>query len=149
MNNYNAAILRGVINGIAVAVIFQLYTVMLWVDMLENTFAFYSIGALIAVIAFFAFKNQTAGPFFVSVVISCVLFVATLFIFGLLNIDQTVFKHVHGADAEMWAGDGIGAVFLLIIQFWGGVFGLLAAILYTTCSYLLWKRKMKSMQSNF
>ena len=129
--SYKQAMLRGALNGIIAGFILQAYSIMLWFDLLNNNIAFYSGGVLVAVAAFFTFKNQTVKRLCLSVLMSIIAYVVIFILLSLLKINVTVFKYIHGADAEMWAGDGIGVAFLMIINFWGGILGLCAATAYT------------------
>lgn len=129
--SYKKAMLRGTQNGGIAGIILQAYSIMLWFGLLNSNIMFYSGGMLIAVASFFAFRKQTVKQIFLSVLLSVVTYTMTFIVLSLLKIDVFVFKYVHGPVAEMWAGDGIGVVFLMIINFWGGIFGLCVAIIYT------------------
>ena len=135
---YKQDILRGILSGIIAGVAFQACSVMILFDFLSYVSFFLSF-ILVAVIAFFAFRKQDAKSFCLSVFISAIIYIVTLIALSFFNIDITVFRYIHGADAEMWAGDGFGFILLLIINFWGSIFGIILAIVYT----YIWQQKIR------
>ena len=64
------------------------------------------------------------------------------FLVSVSGIIDMVFKHIHGMDAEMWAGDGFGIMVVHLCNFFGSLVGTVFAFITTLV------RKIKNNSGN-
>jgi len=136
--------MRHLIKGGVCGVIFSfLYTVAVILNFFELDFSIIIYGAAVisAVLAFVFFLNdrimKTVTAFLVSIVS---LFICETVITwtGIIN---AAFKHVYGASAEMWAGDGFGMFIIFMFASCGYLLGSIVALIVSIIKQSISKRR--------
>ncbi|MDP4144066.1 MAG: hypothetical protein Q8936_06210 [Bacillota bacterium] len=128
MRSIKSTLMIGSICGIIIScintslIILSLYTNL-------NISVYYGMAIISALVAFLFFINHKAVNILLSFLISVVTFIITEIITGQVGIVNMVFKHIYGASAEMWAGDGFGMMVVTLFNITGYFLGFVLALI--------------------
>lgn len=134
-------IIKGIVCGIITCLLINMWVIVsLYFDIKASVYRFMIIPTWL--VTWSLISDQTMKKFLLTWVISMGSFMIVEFLVSVSGIIDMVFKHIHGMDAEMWAGDGFGIMVVHLCNFFGSLVGTVFAFITTLV------RKIKNNSGN-
>lgn len=125
-----ASLLKGCLCGIGIALI-STATIILFFFVEMTTFLLYFAAFVCGIISLFLLMNNKIKSFLISLILSIIAFFTAEIVIGSTGVIRTFFQLKHGADVEMWAGDGFGMLIVLIYCLGGSCIGTIGSLIIT------------------
>lgn len=125
-----ASLLKGCLCGVGIALIANV-TIILFFFVEMTTFLIYFAAFVCGIISLFLLMNNKIKSFVISLILSIIAFFAAEIVIGSTGVIRTFFPLKHGADVEMWAGDGFGMLVVYIYCLAGSCIGKVGALIIT------------------
>lgn len=129
MNN-KRSILKGCLCGISISLIIDA-TIILFFFTDMTAFLLYLVAFISGLSTLLLLITNNIKSILLSLLFSVLSFITAEIVITSLGIIRMFFQLKHGADAEMWAGDGFGMMVVMIYCLAGSAIGTIGAFIVT------------------